>query len=53
MLYLIGLGLCDENDITLKGLECIKKSEIVYLEHYTSILHVEPHILVCQQFLCF
>ncbi len=37
-LYIIGLGLNDEKDITLKGLEIIKKSDKVYLESYTSIL---------------
>lgn len=36
MLYLIGLGLGDKNDITLKGLEAIKDSDYVYLESYTS-----------------
>lgn len=36
MLYLIGLGLGDKNDITLKGLDAIKKSDFVYLESYTS-----------------
>ncbi|OLL22809.1 Diphthine methyl ester synthase [Neolecta irregularis DAH-3] len=41
MLYIIGLGLSDEKDITLKGLEAIKASERVYLESYTSIL---PHV---------
>ncbi|MFT4250594.1 MAG: diphthine synthase [Candidatus Woesearchaeota archaeon] len=40
MLTLIGLGLCDEKDITLKGLEAIKKAEAVYLEGYTSLLQV-------------
>ncbi|CAO3631063.1 unnamed protein product [Cunninghamella echinulata] len=40
MLYVIGLGLSDETDITVKGLEAIKKSERVYLEAYTSILTV-------------
>lgn len=38
MLYLIGLGLGDEKDITVKGLEAVKSSDLVYLEHYTSIL---------------
>jgi len=38
MLYLIGLGLSDEKDITLRGLEAIKKCSKVYLERYTSIL---------------
>lgn len=37
-LYFIGLGLCDEKDITLKGLEAVRKCEYVYLEAYTSIL---------------
>ncbi len=38
-LYLIGLGLNDEKDITIKGLEIIKKCSKIYLEAYTSILH--------------
>ena len=38
-LYIIGLGLEDEKDITLKGLEIIKKCDLVYLESYTSKLH--------------
>lgn len=37
-LYLIGIGLADEKDITLKGLEIIKQCDIVYLENYTSVL---------------
>ena len=39
MLYLIGLGLADETDVTVRGLEVIKKCHKVYLENYTSILH--------------
>ncbi|KAI9173182.1 diphthine synthase [Blastocladiella emersonii ATCC 22665] len=38
MLYVIGLGLGDEKDITLRGLETIKTCERVHLEAYTSIL---------------
>lgn len=38
MLYLIGLGLGDAKDITLKGLEIVKTVSKVYLENYTSIL---------------
>lgn len=38
MLYLIGLGLGDAKDVTLKGLEIIKKVDKIYLENYTSIL---------------
>lgn len=38
VLYLIGLGLNDEKDITIKGLEAIKKCDKVYLESYTSFL---------------
>ncbi|KAK5647627.1 hypothetical protein RI129_002519 [Pyrocoelia pectoralis] len=38
MFYIIGLGLGDCKDITVKGLEIIKKCDRIYLEHYTSIL---------------
>ncbi|XP_020222618.1 probable diphthine methyl ester synthase [Cajanus cajan] len=38
MLYIIGLGLGDEQDITLKGLEAVKKCNKVYMEAYTSLL---------------
>uniref|UniRef100_A0A9I9CZU1 diphthine methyl ester synthase n=1 Tax=Cucumis melo TaxID=3656 RepID=A0A9I9CZU1_CUCME len=38
MLYIIGLGLGDEKDITLRGLECVRKCEKVYMEAYTSLL---------------
>ncbi|KAL6504724.1 hypothetical protein OROHE_023482 [Orobanche hederae] len=38
MLYAIGLGLGDEKDITLRGLEAIKKCSKVYMEAYTSLL---------------
>lgn len=38
MLYLIGLGLSHESDITVRGLEIVKKCSRVYLEAYTSIL---------------
>ncbi|MEK6840117.1 MAG: diphthine synthase [Nanoarchaeota archaeon] len=41
VLYLIGLGLGDEHDITLKGLDAIKKCAKVYLESYTSRLSNE------------
>ena len=46
MLYLIGLGLADETDVTVKGLELIKKAERVYLEAYTSVLLVNAKKLV-------
>lgn len=36
-LYLIGLGLSDQKDISLKGLEIIKKCQKIYLENYTSL----------------
>ncbi|PIA55516.1 hypothetical protein AQUCO_00700071v1 [Aquilegia coerulea] len=38
MLYIIGLGLGDEKDITVKGLEAIKICDKVYIEAYTSLL---------------
>jgi diphthine methyl ester synthase len=36
-LYMIGLGLGDVKDITLKGLDAIRESNYVFLESYTSI----------------
>ncbi len=44
-LYLIGLGLYDEKDVTVRGFEIIQKCDTVYLEHYTSILGVEKSTL--------
>ena len=37
-LYIIGIGLSTEKDITVKGLELVKKCDKVYLENYTSLL---------------
>lgn len=47
MLHLVGLGLADETDITVRGLEIVKKAERVYLEAYTAILLVDKAKLVC------
>jgi len=38
MLYFIGLGLFDEKDISIKGLEALKSVETVYAEFFTSRL---------------
>ncbi len=38
MLTFIGLGLYDEKDITVKGLEAVRKADIIYAEFYTSNL---------------
>jgi diphthine synthase len=38
-LYFIGLGLNNEKDITINGLEALRKCSVVYLEYYTSILN--------------
>ena len=38
MFYLIGLGLFDEKDISLKGLETLKDADKVYAEFFTSRL---------------
>ena len=35
---MIGLGLSDEKDISVKGLEAVKRSKKVYLEKYTAVL---------------
>ncbi len=44
-LYLIGLGLWDEKDITLRGLETVKKCQTVFLETYTSKLNCSKEAL--------
>lgn len=46
VLYVIGLGLGDEKDITVRGLEAVRRSTRVVLEHYTSILGVDKDKLV-------
>lgn len=38
MLTFIGLGLFSEYDISLKGLDAVRKADIVYVEFYTSRL---------------
>lgn len=38
MFYFVSIGLGDEKDITVRGLEIVKKCKRVYLESYTAIL---------------
>ena len=38
VLYMIGIGLSDEKDISVRGLEAVRACESVYLENYTSAL---------------
>lgn len=38
MLFFVGLGLYDERDISLKGLEIVREADLVYAEFYTSRL---------------
>lgn len=45
VLYVIGLGLGNEQDITLRGLNAVKQSKKVFLENYTSVLGVNPNTL--------
>lgn len=52
MFYLIGLGLGDCKDVTVKGLEIIKKCSRVYLESYTSILSCGLQKLVSSSLYC-
>ncbi len=44
-LHMIGIGLDSDKDITLKGLERIKKSSRIFLESYTSRLNVSKEDL--------
>lgn len=46
VLYFIGLGLASEKDITVAGLEVVKRAKRVYLEAYTSILGIPTDKLV-------
>lgn len=48
MFFIIGLGLGDPKDISVKGLEIVKKADRVYLEAYTSILSIGKDALVSQ-----
>jgi len=41
VLFLVGLGLGDEKDITVRGLEIVRNCSKLFLEHYTSILGVD------------
>ena len=45
MFFVVGLGLADEKDITVKGLEAVKSCKTIYLEAYTSILMVNKQKL--------
>ena len=47
VLYIIGLGLGDEKDITVRGLECIQRSSGVYLEVLHFLMPFDSlHILI-------
>ncbi|MFC2143010.1 diphthine synthase [Candidatus Aenigmatarchaeota archaeon] len=39
MLYLIGLGINDENDLSMKGLEMARKCDKIFMETYTNKWH--------------
>ena len=41
MLYLIGLGIGGIGDITIKGAEYLKKSNIIFMEEYTCPLNID------------
>ena len=44
-LHFIGLGLGNEKDITINGLEALKKCDLIYLDYYTSILNCKKEDL--------
>ncbi|MFT4302971.1 MAG: diphthine synthase [Candidatus Woesearchaeota archaeon] len=45
MLYMVGIGLNDEKDITVKGLNVVKRCSKIYLENYTSLMKCSVHDL--------
>jgi diphthine methyl ester synthase len=44
-LTFVSLGLHDAKDITVRGLDAVKQADIIYLEHYTSILQISKEDL--------
>lgn len=52
MLYLVGLGLGDAKDISVKGLEIVRRADKVFLEAYTSVLTVGKEALVSGRVCC-
>ena len=45
MLYIIGLGLGEESDITMRGLEAVKKSQKIYMDR-KSFMGNQSHLLI-------
>ncbi|MEA1925586.1 MAG: diphthine synthase [Candidatus Altiarchaeota archaeon] len=45
MLYLIGLGIHDEKDISVKAIETLKKVDSVYAELYTSFFNGDLSVI--------
>ena len=39
MLFLVSLGISGCDDISLKGLNILKKADVIYFEHYTDIIN--------------
>mmetsp|Transcript_19629 Transcript_19629/g.55188 ORF Transcript_19629/g.55188 Transcript_19629/m.55188 type:complete len:272 (-) Transcript_19629:48-863(-) len=52
VLWFVGLGLGNVDDITLKGLEVVKASQYIYLESYTSILPGVDRAAMVQAYGC-
>lgn len=46
MFFIVGIGLGDVKDITVRGLEIVRSADRVYLESYTSILPENKEQLV-------
>lgn len=38
MLFVIGTGLCDASDMTIRGMDAVRRARTIYLEGYTSLL---------------
>ena len=45
VLYMVGLGLGNEDDITVRGLKLVQNADRVFLEAYTSVLGVNKERL--------
>lgn len=41
MLWLIGIGLDDEESLTLKSIQVLKKCDLIYLDNYTNVINFD------------
>lgn len=45
VLFIIGLGLSNEKDISVRGLEIVRSCDFIFMEYYTSIMGIDLNSL--------